>query len=81
MGPRSENLVTKSVINFRRVTHFGLCLLETQVPAVAQFFFFNFSKVKYLSYPLGKAHVGPFLSHLGGSSNRQEMIKFHRYSA
>ena len=31
MGPRSEKLVFNSVLNFRRVTHFRLRLLETQV--------------------------------------------------
>ena len=31
MGPRSDKLFFNSVLNFRRVTHFGLCLLETQV--------------------------------------------------
>ena len=31
MGPRSEKLVLNSVLNFRRVTPFRRCLLETQV--------------------------------------------------
>ena len=31
MGPRSEKLVSNSVHNFTRVTHFWLCLFETQV--------------------------------------------------
>ena len=31
MGPRREKLVFNSVLNFRRVTQFWLCLLETQV--------------------------------------------------
>ena len=31
MSPRSEKLVFNSVRNFRRVTHFWMCLLETQV--------------------------------------------------
>ena len=31
MGPRSEQFVFNSVLNFRRVTHFWLCVLETQV--------------------------------------------------
>ena len=31
MGPRSEKLVFNSILNFRRVTHVWLCLLETQV--------------------------------------------------
>ena len=30
MGPRIENLVFNSVLNFRRVTHFQMCLLERQ---------------------------------------------------
>ena len=35
LGPRSEKLVFNSVLNFRRVTHFWLCLLETQVERYA----------------------------------------------
>ena len=31
MDLRIEKLVFNSVLNFRRVTYFGLCLLETQV--------------------------------------------------
>ena len=31
MGPRSEKQNFNSALNFRRVTHFWLCLLETQV--------------------------------------------------
>ena len=31
VGPRSEQLVFNSVLHFKRVTHFRLCLLETQV--------------------------------------------------
>ena len=31
MCPKSEQLVFNSVLNLRRVTHFRLCLLETQV--------------------------------------------------
>ena len=31
MGPRSKNFVFNFVLKFRRVTHFWLCLLETQV--------------------------------------------------
>ena len=34
MGPRSEKIVFNSVLKFRRVTHFRLCLLETQVTTV-----------------------------------------------
>ena len=32
MGPRSDKLVFNSVLNFRRVTQFRLCLLDMQVP-------------------------------------------------
>ena len=32
MGQRSEKLGFNLVLNFRRVTHFWLCLLKTQVP-------------------------------------------------
>ena len=35
MGPRREKNVINSVLNIRRVTHFWLCLLETQVNASA----------------------------------------------
>ena len=31
MGPRNGKLVFNSVLNFRRVTHFWLCMLETHV--------------------------------------------------
>ena len=31
MDSRSETFVFNSVLNFRRMTHFWLCLLETQV--------------------------------------------------
>ena len=31
MGPRSEKLIFNAVLNLRRVTHFRLCMLETQV--------------------------------------------------
>ena len=31
MAPRSEKIIFNFVLNFRRVTHFWLCLLETQV--------------------------------------------------
>ena len=31
MGLRNEQFVFNSVLKFRRVTHFWLCLLETQV--------------------------------------------------
>ena len=31
MGPRCKKLVFNFVLNFRRVTHFRLCPLETQV--------------------------------------------------
>ena len=31
MGPKKDKLVFNSVLNFRRVKHFRLCMLETQV--------------------------------------------------
>ena len=34
MGLRSDKLIFISVLNFRRVTHFRLCLLETQVSTI-----------------------------------------------
>ena len=34
MGPRSEKFILHSVLNFRRVKHFRLCLLETQVQCI-----------------------------------------------
>ena len=34
MSPRSEKIVFNSFLNFRRVTHLPLCLLETQVMQV-----------------------------------------------
>ena len=34
MGPRTKQLVFNSVLNFRRVTHFQLGLLEMQVTTV-----------------------------------------------
>ena len=37
MVPRSEKLIFYSVLIFRRVTHFWLCLLETQVTLVGLF--------------------------------------------
>ena len=37
MSLRMEKIVFNSVLNFRRVTHFRLCLLETQVVCKAQY--------------------------------------------
>ena len=31
MGPTNEKLVFNSVLNFRRLTHFWLCLLEINI--------------------------------------------------
>ena len=45
MGPRSEKLVFNYVLNFRRVTHFQLCLLETQVTSKAV----QYSTVHYIT--------------------------------
>ena len=36
MGPRKEKFGWNSVLKVRRVTHFRLCLLETQVPFIDQ---------------------------------------------
>ena len=35
MGPRSERFVVNSILSFRRVKHFLLCLLETQVAGMS----------------------------------------------
>ena len=36
MGPRNEQLVFNSVLNFKRVIYFVLCLIETQVSHVLE---------------------------------------------
>ena len=46
MGPRSENLILNYVFNFRRATHFRLCLLETQVENVKKFYMAECQKKK-----------------------------------
>ena len=47
IGPRSEKLVFNFVVNFRRVTHFRLCLFETHTIGghIVSFFSFSFNIV------------------------------------
>ena len=44
VGPISEKLVFNSVLNFRRVAHFWLCLLETQGTVEGCFLFAIYGK-------------------------------------
>ena len=50
MGPRSEKFTFSSVLNFRRVTHLWLCLLETQVTPVGLVLADKMLKQFYLIY-------------------------------
>ena len=51
MGPRSEKFIFISVLNFGRVTHFRLCLLETRVKAIS-------THLQQLTYNVSSIAVG-----------------------
>ena len=56
MGQRSEKIVFNSVLNFRRVTHFRLSLLET--PPTPSLFFDKKNAVIPNFYDSGKKIIG-----------------------